>query len=117
MNQIEKTKEYSKFKHLKGNRPIQKYHLKKLKQSIEKDNCLNLHPIIVNKNFEIIDGQHRLEVAKQLDLDIFFIQSESVKDEHFIEGNVNQKSLEVENYIDYFAIKDKNVMGNNKETE
>jgi hypothetical protein len=107
MEQVQKTNEYGKFNILKGNRPIDRYHLKKLKESIEKDNHLNLHPIIVNQNFEVIDGQHRLEAAKQLGLDIFFIKSDSVTDEHLIHCNVNQKSFEVENYIDYFAIKER----------
>jgi len=105
MDQIEKTKEYEKFKILNGNRPLDRHHLKKLKSLIEKDNRLNLHPIIVNYNYEIIDGQHRHEVAKQLGLEIFYIRSETVTDDHFIDGNVGQKSLDVENYIDYFAIK------------
>jgi hypothetical protein len=107
MEQIEKTKEYGKFKFLDGNRPIDKYHVKKLKQSIEKSNHLNLHPIIINHNYEIIDGQHRLEAAKQLDVEIFFIKSGLVNDDHLIDCNVNQKSFDVENYIDYFAIKEK----------
>lgn len=107
MDQINKTKDYSIFKYLTGNRPLNKSHLKKLKLSIEKNNCLNLHPIVVNDNFEIIDGQHRLECAKQLGVEIFFIKSDNVSDDHLIECNVNQKSFECENYIDYFAIKDK----------
>ncbi len=107
MDQIEKTKDYSIFKFLKGNRPLNRAHLKKLKASIEKNNHLNLHPIVVNQNYEIIDGQHRLECAKQLNVHIFFIRSDKVVDEHLIDCNVNQKSFECENYIDYFAIKDK----------
>ncbi len=107
MDQIEKTKDYSIFKLLTGNRPLNRAHLKKLKESIEKNNHLNLHPIVVNQNYEIIDGQHRLECAKQLNVDIFFIRSDKVVDEHLIDCNVNQKSFECENYIDYFAIKDK----------
>lgn len=107
MEQVEKTKDYSKFKLLCGNRPIDRYHLKKLKESINKNNHLNLHPIIVNDNFEIIDGQHRLEAARQLDVDIFFIKSSVIKDDHLIDCNVNQKSFEVENYIHFFAVKEK----------
>jgi len=106
MNQVEKTIDYEKFKILKGNRPIDRYHLKKLKESISKNNHLNLHPIIVNENNEIIDGQHRCEAARQLGVEIFFIKSDSIKDDHLIDCNVNQKSFEVENYIDYFAIKE-----------
>jgi len=107
MNQVEKTINHGIFKLLTGNRPIDRYHLKKLKESVEKNNQLNLHPIIVNQNFEVIDGQHRLEAAKQLGFEIFYIKSDSINDEHLIECNVNQKSFDVENYIDYFAIKDK----------
>jgi hypothetical protein len=107
MDQVQQTKDYTKFKFLTGNRPLDRFHIKKLKQSIEKNNRLNLHPIIVNQNFEIIDGQHRYEAARQLDLEIFFIKSDTINDEHLIECNVNQKSFEVENYIDFFAVKEK----------
>lgn len=106
MNQVEKSTDYDKFKILKGNRPVDRYHLKKLKESISKNNHLNLHPIIVNENYEIIDGQHRYEAARQLGLELFFIRSLSISDDHLIDCNVNQKSFEVENYIDYFAIKE-----------
>ncbi|HWY35557.1 MAG TPA: ParB N-terminal domain-containing protein [Nitrosopumilaceae archaeon] len=107
MQQVEKTLDYQRFSYLTGNRPIDRYHLKKLKASIEKNNHLNLHPIIVNNKFEIIDGQHRLEAAKQLGVEIFFIKSDTIEDDHLIDCNVNQKSFEVENYIDYFAVKEK----------
>jgi hypothetical protein len=107
MYKVEKTKDYSIFKYLLGNRPINKAHLKKLKSSIEKNNHLNLHPIVVNQNYEIIDGQHRLECAKELGIDIFFIRSNTIQDDHLIECNVNQKTFECDNYIDYFAIREK----------
>lgn len=107
MHHIQKTKDYSLFKMLEGNRRLDKYHLKKLKKAIEEENQLNIHPIIVNKHFCVIDGQHRLQVAKELDLEVFYIQSENVSDLHVIGCNVNQKQFEVENYIDYFAVKER----------
>jgi hypothetical protein len=61
----------------------------------------------VNRDFYVIDGQHRLEAAKSLGVEIFYIQSDNINDLHVIECNVNQKSWEVENYIDYFAIKER----------
>lgn len=108
MSQIQRTKDYSIFKKMDGNRHLDRFHLKKLTAAIDKDNQLNVHPIIVNKDFYVIDGQHRLEAARALGLEIFYIQSPTVTDLHVIEGNVNQKGFEVENYIDYFAIKEKN---------
>ena len=106
MEQVQKTKNYAQFKYLLGNRPIDRYHLRKLRESIENNNHLNLHPIIVNQDFEIIDGQHRFEVARDLGLDVYFIKSDIIKDEHLIDCNVNQKSFEVENFIEFFATKE-----------
>lgn len=108
MNNIEKTNDYNKFKYLTGNRPIDKGHIKRLKISINKNNQLNLHPIIVNSDYEIIDGQHRFEVAKEMQIEIYYIKSDTINDEHLIECNVNQKLFQVENYIDFFAVKEKN---------
>ena len=106
MLEICKTKDYSIFKRMSGNRPIDRFHLKRLKNSIQSDNQLFLHPIIVNKDFYLIDGQHRLEVARQLDLEVYYIQSSHISDMHLIQCNVNQKSWEIENYIDYFSKKE-----------
>jgi hypothetical protein len=108
MVEIKQTTEYSIFKKMDGNRHLDRFHLKKLTGAIERDNQLDVHPIIVNKDFYVIDGQHRLEAARSLGVTIFYIQSETVTDLHVIEGNVNQKSFEVENYVDYFAIKERN---------
>lgn len=108
MSNIQRTSDYAIFKKMEGNRPIDRHHLKKLSASILRDNQLGIHPIIVNKDLCVIDGQHRLAAAKDLGLEIFYIQSNGVNDMHVIECNVNQKSFEVDNYIDYFAIKEKN---------
>lgn len=108
MDQIQKTLDYSIFKKMDANRKLLKFHIKKMCTALQKDNQLNAHPILVNKDFYVIDGQHRLEAAKILGLEIFYIQSNTVKDHHVIDANVNQKIFEVDNYIDYFAINDKN---------
>jgi hypothetical protein len=102
------TKNYSLFKKSIGNRPIQSRHLNKLKQAIQRDNQLKLHPIIVNKDYYVIDGQHRIEAAKQLNCEVFYVKSMDVKEGHIIECNVNQRCWEIENYIDYYATKEKN---------
>lgn len=107
MLEIISTKNYEIFKTLTGNRPLDKYHLKKLKKSIEASNQIAVHPIIVNENYEVIDGQHRLEVCKQLGIEICYILSNSIPDNHVILANVNQKPWEVENYILYFTTREK----------
>lgn len=104
---ILQTKDYSIFKKLDGNRPINRHHIKRLVKSISEDNQLQLHPIIINKDFCVIDGQHRLEAAKTLGIEIFYLRSETISAHHLIECNVNQKTFDVDNYIDFFATRDK----------
>lgn len=104
---IQKTRDWAAFKKLDGNRPINRYHLNKMIRSIQEDNQLHLHPIIVNKDMCVIDGQHRLEVAKELGLDIYFIHDEAVSDMHLVASNANQKIFDTDNYIDFFAVKNK----------
>jgi ParB/Sulfiredoxin domain len=70
---MNKTTKYEIFKYLDRNRKLSKQHLKELQKSIEADNRLPENPIIVNEKLEIIDGQHRLEVAKNLGLPIYYV--------------------------------------------
>lgn len=71
--EIKQTKTYAQFKAIKGNRAVNKDHLRHLKESISDINMLAVNPIIVDEKFNVIDGQHRLEAAKQLSLPIFYI--------------------------------------------
>ena len=65
------TKEYSKFKFLKGNRDINESHVKRLMISFQIHYLLTI--LIVNDHFEIIDGQHRFLAAKNLGLPIIYL--------------------------------------------
>ena len=60
-SKIFETTDYSKFKTLVGNREVNKLHVKKLKESFERQYMKTI--ITVNEFFEIIDGQHRLAAA------------------------------------------------------
>lgn len=68
------------FKSLPGNRQINWGHVAKLEKAMgEKDYLCSLHPILVNKNFEIIDGQHRLEALKRLKMPIYYLQGQDLR--------------------------------------
>src|SRR5882724_2589302 len=70
---INETTDYEQFKFLKGNRNIVPGHLAQLTSAILKDNLLAYNPIVVNKEWEVIDGQHRLLVARNNKLPIYYI--------------------------------------------
>ncbi len=69
------SKEYDKFSYLPGNRPVNKLHLTRLEDSLS--NQVLDTVIIVNNKFQIIDGQHRFENFRKLNLPINFIISDN----------------------------------------
>lgn len=70
---INKTKNLEIFKFRDDNREkIRRSDVDALKERIKKRNMLDIFPIIVNKDMEIIQGQHRVLAAKDLGLEIFY---------------------------------------------
>lgn len=73
--QIKATEDYNQFKRIKGNRKVAKAHVNKLRSAIEADpQVIEYNPILVNDKWEVIDGQHRLEAIKQLELPVYYQQ-------------------------------------------
>lgn len=70
---IQNTTDYDQFKTKKGNRRVVPGSVLRLVRSIQKHNMLEVNPIIVNLNKEVIDGQHRLEAARKLGLPIHYV--------------------------------------------
>lgn len=68
---VYETYDYEKFKILSSNRDIKKSNYNGLLTSFKEIYLLAL--VIVNENYEIIDGQHRFNAAKELALPIRYI--------------------------------------------
>lgn len=86
--QIRMTTDYSIFLHVIGNREINKSNVNRLKQSI---NEIGLQvPILVNEKKAIVDGQHRLQALKELNLPVTYVQSEITKEEHIPDLQVSK---------------------------
>ena len=85
---IQKTKDYEMFKFRDDNRPLSQPHLKALIDSIKSKNLLEMRPIQVNAQFEVIDGQHRIAAAKALGVDIYYQVEESLNPEDIIRLNI-----------------------------
>lgn len=71
VNQVIETNDYALFSAVVGNRAINALHVKRLKDSFREEYLLS--PIIVNQDYQVIDGQHRFEAAKELGLPIRFV--------------------------------------------
>jgi hypothetical protein len=95
--QVFQTYNYSIFKSVNGNRNLNKLHLKRLKASIEKNYLFS--PILVNFKYEIIDGQHRFEAAKELNLPIYYtmVKDYGLKEVQIL--NITSKKWNADDYL------------------
>jgi len=99
MKEIGKTKEYDLFATISGNRNINNANLKRIVESIQQQNLLEHNPIIINKHYEVIDGQHRLEAARILEIPIYYtmIKKANIEEVHLL--NASQKPWALKDYI------------------
>lgn len=74
---IASTYDYGIFKLLCENRNVGK--LVPLRRSMAKKNMMSAFPLIVNEEMQVLDGQHRLAVAKELGLQVFYVVDDSIE--------------------------------------
>lgn len=123
-NQVHTTTDYFLFKPIDGNRNKNFLHLSRLKKSIAENYLFTV--IIVNENYEIIDGQHRFECVKELNLPLNYIvcsgyglnevhvlnqNSKTWNADDYLTGYCN---LGYEDYLKYKKFKDKYQFGHNE---
>lgn len=92
------TQNYSMFRFRPDNRPLTPSHVQKLIASIKYKNMLEFRPIIIDADGYVIDGQHRLEAARQLSVPIYYDIVKECKKEDMIALNVAQSW----GLVDYF---------------
>lgn len=95
------TANYDLFNFLDINRNIDRGLVKRLKKSIEENGYLPSKGIMVDKNFNILDGQHRFTACKELGIPIFFEIYEGDKNvrDIILACNSNQLIWRLETYI------------------
>ena len=111
--EVHTTRNYSIFKTLGGNRDVNHLHLSRLKDSMGKNNLITI--IMVNENMEIIDGQHRFTISKELNLTINYIIVDGYGLNEVQVLNANMKNWTSNDYINGYCdlgYKDYNVFRN-----
>jgi len=93
---IEMTTDYDMFKHVKGNRALVEKHIKSIMAAIQaNDLCI---PIVINKDNEVIDGQHTLEARKRLNEIVFYYVEPDYTLEHIQRFNVIKRKWTSDDY-------------------
>lgn len=104
-----KTKDYDIFKKHPNNREIVQSNVDKIKKSIQLKNLLEFRPILVDSQMRVMDGQHRLEAAKLLGVEVYYQQAAEEKEEtdKIVLLNAYQKAWSKEDFLNYYASKGK----------
>jgi hypothetical protein len=95
--QVHTTNDYFLFKSIDGNRNKCLPHINRLKKSMESSYLFTV--IIVNENYEIIDGQHRFDVIEEMKLPLHYIicKGYGLKEVHIL--NQNSKTWNADDYL------------------
>ena len=95
---VHSTHDYNMFNTLEDNREIDSDNENNIIGSVG-DVGLIPAPVIVNEKYEVVDGQHRLEVCKKLGLPVFYLVVPGLSLEECIQMNINSKKWVNMNYI------------------
>jgi hypothetical protein len=122
VNLVFETTKYDAFKYLPGNRGICENKVKTIKKSIQQYGYIG-EAIIVTNKFEIIDGQHRFNALKELNMPIIYsiVTLNQVKYKAAQNMNSAQSGWRFNDHINSFAslgnlnyVNLKNIMMNEK---
>lgn len=101
INTIYETTDYAMFKALNGNRRLNIHHANRLMKSIEQESlCV---PIIINENYEVIDGQHRLYCWEKLGLPAYYVLIPGYRLPQVQRLNNNSKTWKISDYADSYC--------------
>lgn len=107
--QVIPTKDYSQFTRSKENRPVDLKRHRKLVESMKKYGFISDFPIVCvrgeNNRLIVKDGQHRLAIAMQLDIPVWFVESDIQFDT--AEINCTSKTWVAIDYANTFAMSGK----------
>jgi hypothetical protein len=101
--EVFETKEYSQFKKIDYNRAISKSNVKKIMKSIIEYGLIV--PIVVSEDGYIIDGQHRLEALRELQMPVWYVVSQNIKRDIVQEVNGVRKNWTSKDWIESYAEK------------
>lgn len=103
-HQFWSTKDYDKFSRDAANRELVPDHVEELVEAIREKNLLREYPIVVDKDFCIIDGQHRWQVAKILGVSLYYIMTDRMSIDDVASTNSQRRGWSAVNYLHYYCV-------------
>lgn len=107
MAEILISKDYNKFKFVDVNRAVNRLEVEKKKNLLVKNDKSSVLPILVTKNLEIIDGQHRFVALKELNKPIYYIIDENYCMSDVVDINSTSLRWSSADFLTYYIKQDK----------
>jgi hypothetical protein len=102
-----KTRDYTIFKSINGNRKVNNNHVLRLGRAMERKNLLPYYPVLCNEGMEVVDGQHRLAAAIRLGYEVSYEKIRGLRIEDVMEINTNSKGWSINDFINSWIVLDK----------
>jgi len=99
VNHIYGSFDYSKFRFIFGNRELRRAKVVKLRDEIKQNNRISSYPIIVNSNFQIIDGQHRFIALAELGYQLFYVVDDTFDVQSIAKSNTIADKWKASDYL------------------
>ena len=99
VNRVYGSFDYSKFRFIFGNRELRRAKVVKLREAIKRNNRIASYPVIVNSNFQIIDGQHRFVALVELKLAICYVVDDTFDIKGIAKSNTMPDKWKSDNYL------------------
>ncbi|MGI4871370.1 MAG: CHC2 zinc finger domain-containing protein [Janthinobacterium lividum] len=99
------TTDYSLFHLLPENRAVNRQQVRKLVAQISRKNLLHIKPLDVTADLGIIDGQHRLEAARELGVPVYYRIGEQLGEEDIAILNATSKNWTGTDYLHHWSVK------------
>lgn len=97
VGKIYSTTDYSKFKIIVGNRALRLTNVSAIQKSSSEEQLMI--PILVNENYEIIDGQHRFRAWKNLNIPILYTVVKGYNLSHVRRANQNSINWTISDFF------------------
>ncbi len=99
------TTNYTIFKAIKGNRLLNESKINRIISDIKSGlDMLRYYPIVVDENMNVIDGQHRLFIAKKLKTNIYYIISKKIELNSIAKINSNTEKWNNDDFINCYIV-------------
>jgi ParB-like nuclease domain len=102
---VEKTKDYTIFQTITGNRDVNPKHVEDLIQAIKRKNLLQYFPVLLNEYMQIIDGQHREAACEELEIEVPYVVVPGLTLDDVMSINTNSKSWTMIDFVEAYIKK------------